>query len=214
MQAGRWKFLPSALVVMTVAVVLALSAPLTASAITIYEYEGIHFDSFIPPAGGSFTADMQISVTAVFAEDLPENLDRQAFAPSLDGPLVEFTMNDGRDDITLTHLTTDAVGSFIISTDENGEIIEWDVGINWTLDTTQYILATHFLMGAGPAEYDFGLLCTNFPNCGPSMIDRGRIDGSHGVWRVVVVPEANTGLLLGGGLVGLAANRKRLRSRH
>lgn len=212
MQAGRWKFLPSALVLTTVAVVLALSAPLSARAMTTYIYEGENFDFILDndPTAGSFTKNMHISVTAIFANPLSVNLDRRTFGPMPAGQLVEFTMTAGRfddDDLSLTALDMD--GTFVISTNGLGEIIEWDVLIDRTIGSTKTTLATHFFIEAASEGFDYGDLCTTAPNCGDDLIDHGSIEDSKGSWRVV--PEASTGVLLGGGLVGLAASRRRLK---
>jgi hypothetical protein len=124
---------------------------------------------------------MHISVTAEFENPLAANLDRVSFEPMSGGPLKEFTMYGGRVDvdvddggITLPPLTADALGSFVISTDSSGNIVEWDVAINRTVDSTQYILATHFFIQSGTSGYDFSVICASL-DCSADAIDRGRI---------------------------------------
>ncbi len=168
-----------------------------ASASVIYSYQGNPFDTFVdddPPAG---QYDATMSVSGFF--EVPEPVAPNLEAVDITASVLSFSLFDGRQ--TITNLTATS-STFRFSTDALGQILFWRALASVGNPQTALIQTVNQTLDGRPVLLDqarIGAVLESF--------DQAQISGQPGSWTLV--PEASTALLLGAGLLGLAAQRRR-----
>lgn len=207
--------LAAARTTLTIAALLLLTSPATAS--TLYRYVGNPFTLVVDndPPPGSFNSSMFVEVLLEFEDPLAPNLDVSDAVIS--GNLLSFSFTDGMQTITEAEATS-VVARF--STDSNGGILEWGVQAvlrsspssdPFEVGDTQYTIDSFSSINAvrDSARNFVCLTPTAIGGCG-GQSDLARVTRNPGMWTVV--PEPSTGLLVGLGLAAAGMRGRRRRS--
>ncbi len=193
-----------------------------ASASAIYTYTGNDFGvvSLQGPTAPAdpYTTGDRVSLVMELPGALPGNLDMAPVAPST------FTFTDGVSVLTQANAT---FSQFAVSTDGGGNIVAWAM----QAEQRSVVVGGGFIRqiitnNSGPSVADrgFDILCGPGSNGFACLLDdepyydnRGVIMDDPGTWRLEVtsspVPEPTAMVMLGTGLIGLVARRRRLRPR-
>ena len=195
---------------------LAIGFAPAAVADSTYKYTGQPYDPNSPNfCNGTYIpvcSSIGVSATIVLANPLGDNLVNAPVSP------VSFTFSGGTDAFTLTQATSLPIELLEFSTDSNGNIIGW--GIQLATDSGAN-------SGCTPGPLNFVCLGTYSNSNGAG--DYSAYDYNHGTsnevygagtnsvagsWALVTTPEPSSLVLLGSGLLGVFARRRRIRQRH
>lgn len=185
------------LLAVSIGLYLGLSAP--AEADYIYTYTGNNFTS-ITGSIPLFTTSDHVTITMDLSGPVDTNLNM-----SVPSGLVALTTavvpgeSFGRVSLTIPPFAPNETDTLLLTTDALGNITHWNVSIQTTFALYE---------GAG-----------SYPSSTGSVIDQGFFGGSFGyssafsytpgTWTLTITPEPSTGLLVMGGVLGLAATRHR-----
>jgi hypothetical protein len=190
-----------------------------ATATVTYTYQGLNYcsrcirDSDPPP--GTYTTSMSISGSIELANPLPANLPPTIIT----GEVLSHTFTDGRNRLTEadTHPRYDFL--LAVGTDAAGNITTWYLQRSSLRGSTVpgFMLQTILLLSDSTARLGFGDDSARMEECSSLTVpchdgvavDLAWIPG-RGTWTFV--PEPTTALLLGLGLIGIAATRRRVPS--
>jgi hypothetical protein len=171
------------------ALLLVWDTPASALPVT-YEETGRLFTSFVAPYDGT----MELDGTVTFPTPLPDNLKLQDFATGFGTGGGSYSFSDGVTNYTLSNST---LGDLQLSTDQNGNVVAWQVEI---------------FSNAGPM-----VLSQNLPSVPGSSFDKVLSSSAQQValsdgpatWTVVPEPALSALALTGLSILALVMRRGR-----
>ena len=171
------------------ALLLVWDTPASALPFT-YEETGRLFTSFVAPYDGT----MELDGTVTFPTPLPDNLKLQDFATGFGTGGGSYSFSDGVTNYTLSNST---LGDLQLSTDQNGNVVAWQVEI---------------FSNAGPM-----VLSQNLPSVPGSSFDKVLSSSAQQValsdgpatWTVVPEPALSALALTGLSILALVMRRGR-----
>lgn len=188
---------------------LGLSPAARADSFT-YTYTGNTFTTCNNAYAGT-CANETVSIT--LAAPLGDNLN--AFHVTSSVP--SFVFSDGSGLIVTP--SNVVFGSFYVSTDSFGNIVQWFAEAGFCLDpscsTIDFVETLNGLLGGAPINATLDFVTVNFPTGNPcitatpsfdpvacSLLDTAYVANNPGTWTVAT-PEPSTMLMLASGLIGL-----------
>lgn len=186
---------------LTFAAVLMI-LPLSLKADTVYSYTGNNFNAFTSPHMSTapneyYSAANSVSGSFIVDSPLAANLSNVFITP------FEYSFTDGATTFSVPSPLFPA--GFQISTDANGNIINWEIGIQTPGSATdQYALYSY---NEPQNTYDRGIVQIGFNSY------TGEVADDPGSWTEAPVPEPGGLILVGSGLFGaVEVLRRRVRA--
>ncbi|MGH0038147.1 MAG: PEP-CTERM sorting domain-containing protein [Myxococcota bacterium] len=172
-----------------------------ASATVIYSYTGNPFTTITdanPPAG-TYTTDMRVTGWFELAEELPPDWNAYGYeARDIRHLVLDYSFSDGRQILTPANSSYGRL--FAVRTDENREILSWQLDLR-TVSETRIALRTN----TDTDIEDTGLIL----DVEADQWDYAEVTRNPGTWMVTSVPEPASAALLGAGALGLFALPRR-----
>jgi len=187
---------------------MALSIPAIAQGTYLYIYTGNNYTDLHnqTPPDGAYTDEMRVTGWFEVENPLPPDL------PHSPVSLLNWSLSDGRNSISAG---PDQSFFLSISTDSQANVLSWEFNATtgnpiefaeqgWGIATISYRFSEDV---GGIIECATAAGCGGTGGSGGLMQDLG-ISVEPGTWTFV--PEPSTALLLGLGLIGIAAHRRRV----
>jgi hypothetical protein len=186
--------------ILTFAAVLMI-LPLSLKADTVYSYTGNNFNTFTSPHMGTgpneyYSTANSVSGSFIVDSPLAANLSNAFINP------LEYSFTDGT--TTFSASSPFFPAGFEISTDANGNIVNWEIGIQTPgAATDQYAIYTYNEL---QNIYDRGMVQIGFNSF------TGEVTEDPGTWTEAPIPEPGSLILVGTGLFGaVEALRRKVR---
>ena len=187
---------------------------MSANASVVYNYSGNPFTIFVDDGGQDYSnfynSATSLSISIELANELGTSLTNQNVNP------VSYSFSDGVKIITDTSGAAFVNNGFQFTTDSSGNIIGWDVFLQWSLDfggptEETFYMRTHTL-SFGPedrTDEDYCVSSDPFFGCDSFSTVSAYVPDNPGSWSVSAVPIPAAVWLFGSGLLGLVGMARR-----
>ena len=190
---------------------------MSANASLVYTYTGHPFTVFVDDGGRDYSNFYNSATSLTISIELENALGTSLVDQDVN-PL-SYSFSDGVKILTETSGAQYVNTDFLFTTDSSGNIIGWDVFIQFSLDfggpgEETYYMRTHTLSSIGPEDITSESYCVSGdPEFGCDSFTSGDayVPNNQGGWSVSAVPLPAAVWLFGSGLIGLfgIARRKR-----